>query len=353
MPFYVRILILLAAIVFVGIVGVIDVATGLIPDLTILYLVPIMTVTAYANLRLGLFVAVLAAIAEFVSNVLTGLALGVDLLADAILHLIIFVLGAILIDRLLTQLKTITDLESRRSYDLNVAREVHESLFKPFPNEFRNLSIGKRLAFAREIGGDYYHIRTINNSLFLCIADISGKSIAAALFSTLLHKSIGDALDRTGDLKKIIELVNSQVQPTLPDNMFITMFCCMIDEKTIDFVNAGHEPPLLYSKQSNKTELLKSSITLPIGIEENLIIELRSLPFSSGDILLAVTDGITESETFIENPFETLEAMLLEDVDREPQDIADNIFNKACPIGPAEPLDDIVIICIKKYSQVL
>jgi len=350
MSYYVKILILLAAIVLVVIIGAIDTATGFIPDLTILYLIPIIAVTVYINLRFGLVIAILSSVAESVSNFLIGLAFGIAFLLDTTLHLLIFVLGAIVIDRFFTQLRTITDLESRRSYDLNVAKDVHASLFIPFPKEFRNIKIGMKIAFAREIGGDYYHIRAIDNSLFLSIADISGKSISAALFSALLHKSISDALDRTSDLAKIIEHVNSYVRPILPDNMFITLFCCIVGNEAIDFVNAGHEPPLLYSKLSNKVELLKSSVTLPIGIEETLVIELESRPFNSGDILLAVTDGITESKAFIKEPFETLEAIFLENVASDPQDIADNIFYKALPSGSTGPLDDIIIVCIKRFS---
>ncbi|MBE0447884.1 MAG: serine/threonine-protein phosphatase [Actinobacteria bacterium] len=343
-----RLLIIISTLAFTIVVGYIDVVTGLIPDLTVLYLVPIIAGTIFIGLSYGLIVAMIAAIAEFTSNVQLGIGIDISLITDAILHLLIFLLGVILTDRLLTQLRVITEFEQKRSYDIDLAKEIHGSVFTPFPAEYGDLTIGTKLAFARELGGDYYHFSGLNDRLFFCIADISGKGIAAALFSALLHQNIIDALKHSDDLADIVAVVNSRMHAALPDNMFITLFCSLIRGEAISFINAGHEPPLLYSRQQNSVKLLESRTTLPIGIQPDLRIEPEIEAFNSGDILLAVTDGVTESATFLDSPFKKLETLLRENSDASPQYIADIIYNRANPDGLEQPSDDIIIACIKR-----
>jgi len=346
----IKALIVIGALALIIIIGFIDFVTGLLPDLTILYLIPIVFVTAFAGMRYGLFVAIAAGIAELTANILFGVDLGIILFFDATLHILVFLLGVFATDRLITQLRAITELEQKRTHDLEIAREIQRSVFTPFPPEYKDLTIGSRITFARELGGDYYHFADFNGKLFFCIADISGKGMAASLFSVLLHESIIDALKHSNSLAGIVSRVNTRMHASLPDNMFITLFCCFINSETISFINAGHEPPLLYSRQYDTVKLLESPTTLPVGIRPDLEIGVISEIFASGDILLAVTDGVTESAAFSEDPFEKLEVLLRGAKDQTPKDIAGIVFNRAIPAGQGFPADDIIVTCIKRQS---
>lgn len=116
MSFALRIIAVIGALVFVAVVMLIDIITGLVPDLTILYLIPIIIVTASAGLPYGVVIVLAAAVAELLANLQLGMRLDIDLLLDTILHLFVFVLGAVFTDRLVNQFRTITQLEQRRSY---------------------------------------------------------------------------------------------------------------------------------------------------------------------------------------------------------------------------------------------
>lgn len=250
---------------------------------------------------------------------------------------------------MLTQYKTIAELEQRRGQDLAIAKGAYESVLIPPPTQYNNLAIGTKVAFARELGGDYYYFADSGDDrLFFCIADISGKSIAAALFSALLHQSIRNVLEDTLDLTEIVESVNANMYASLPDTMFVTLFCALIDDGSISYVNAGHEPPLFYSRRTNEMHLLQSYVPMPIGILQDLRIEKKSVPFEPGDILLAVTDDVTESEAFRDDPFGTLKNVLEEQTSSNPENIADIVFRKAIPKDRGAPADDIIIACIKK-----
>lgn len=348
MPKIGRALIILLTLAAAIGVSILDVVTGLRPDISILYLIPVIAGAVFVSFRYGLLVAAVAAAAELFFHIELGAGHGARLYLDVLFHFSVFVLGAVLISRLIIQLRTIAELEQIRTRDLNIAKEVHRSVFAPVPTHYGNLVIGAKLTFARELGGDYYHFAETEDGLVFFIADISGKSVAAALFSALLNDVVIDALEHSTDLATIFATVNSRISTTLPENMFVTMFCAFINEEAIRFINAGHEPALLFSKKDGTVKLLESQMTLPIGVQPDLKIEPSVESFVSGDVLLAVTDGVTESEAFKEKPLEKLKILVRENSDSDPQEIANLVYARAA-VGASENLpDDIVITCVKR-----
>lgn len=329
-------------------IGLADALTHISPDITILYLVPIIIATVYLGLAYGLFVSFASAVGELVFHTELGITHGTNLTLDLILHFLVFTLVALLTGRLIVQLRIIRELEQRRGFELDIARTVHTSVFTPYANHYKNLAVVSKVAFARELGGDYYRVATVGDKLFFCIADISGKSISAALFSAMLHQNITEALEHTSNLTELVARVNARIYPSLPENMFITLFCCLFDDTSISFVNAGHETPLLYAKQTDTIERFESRMTLPLGIVPDLVIETKSAPFLAGDILLAFTDGVTDSENFRDMPYERLEASLYANSNSSPQDIVTIIYQKTISGNRGTPFDDIVITAVKR-----
>lgn len=331
-------------------IGIVDV-TGYLPEITILALIPIIAGTYYLGFGYGVFVAMIAAVSELIAHLLleTG-ARHTEVIANTISHTFIYILTAALIARLVRQLGTITRLEEQRNNDIDIAQKVHGSVFAPIPSQFGNMSIGSKVAFARELGGDYYFVTSIEERLFICLADISGKSIAAALFAALLNQSVTESLEHTSDLSALVDRINSRISSAFPEDMFVTMFCALISADELSYVNAGHPPPLLYSNQEGSLKLLQSRHALPIGIIPELKIESAIESFRPGEVLLATTDGITESRAFRDRPQEKLKEVLKQNADAEAQDLTDHIFAKAVPEDMKNPLDDVIVICIKRQS---
>ncbi|MCL4473269.1 MAG: serine/threonine-protein phosphatase [Actinobacteria bacterium] len=332
-------------------IGVADVSDFL-PELTAFVLIPVIAGTYYIGFRYGVFVALAAAVTELIAHI--ELATGVghsEVIFNTATHTFIYILTAALIAGLIRQLRTITSLEEQRNTDLELAKAVHESVFAPVPDVYGTLSIGSRVAFARELGGDYYFLKGLDGKLFLCIADISGKSTAAALFAALLNQSVIEALQRTADLSVLVEKVNFSISPSLPEDMFVTMFCAFISDEDLSYVNAGHPPPLLYSKGEGSTKMLLSGDVLPLGVGPDLVIEAVTESFRPGDILLATTDGITESDAFKERSYEKLQALLNRNADADVSELTEAVFSQAVPAGTKNPHDDIIVVCIKRQPK--
>jgi phosphoserine phosphatase RsbU/P len=147
------------------------------------------------------------------------------------------------------------------------------------------------------VGGDYYDYIPINKNQFLiCVADVSGKGIPAALMMSNFQASLRTLLRQTPNLKEIVEALNFQVMENTKGEKFITFFGAIYDIslKTMVYVNAGHNAPILMDKK-NGIRLLEEGSTvlgamnpLPF-MNEGFITDLDDFT------LFAYTDGLTET----------------------------------------------------------
>lgn len=146
------------------------------------------------------------------------------------------------------------------------------------------------------VGGDYYDYIPINKNQFLiCVADVSGKGIPAALMMSNFQASLRTLLRQTPNIKEIVEALNYQVMENTKGEKFITFFGAIYDIslKTMVYVNSGHNAPILMDK--NGIRLLEEGSTvlgamnpLPF-INEGFITDLEDFT------LFAYTDGLTET----------------------------------------------------------
>ncbi len=344
-----QLLVALGVAAAVALVGWLDTVTGLRPDVTVLYLVPIGLATYAFGLWPGLLVAAIAAIAEILSHPGGEGFSETAIVADAATHLAVFVLAAVVADTLLRQLARIRRLEHRRDFDLAVAREVYETTLEPPVTERSDVEVGFRQTSAFELGGDYAYLSDTRGGVFLCIGDISGKGTAAALFAVALHQTVLEALQDTDDPARVADSVNRRLHLATPGQMFVTLFCALIENGEVRYVNAGHEPPLVLPP-SGEPRPLVSEHTLPLGIQSDMEAEAAAVPFPPGSLLLAVTDGVTESPRMQPDPRGRLATLLSARRGAQPREVADAVFAAAAPLPGESQQDDITVLCIRRLA---
>ena len=105
---------------------------------------------------------------------------------------------------------------------------------------------------AREAGGDLYDYTEADGKLILCIGDVSGKGISAALFMTQVISLFRSAAKRSTEPHFIVSSINDVLAENNPDMTFCTLFVATIDGNDLTFCNAGHNPPLLLPPQNRK-----------------------------------------------------------------------------------------------------
>jgi sigma-B regulation protein RsbU (phosphoserine phosphatase) len=220
------------------------------------------------------------------------------MVADAAAHMAVFALAAVATARLLAQLTAVRALQQRQDAEIGIARVLHEATTAVDMPDDPRFEIASRLQVARELGGDLVLLRRTSRGLFLCVSDISGKGVPAALFTALLRSALTDALEESCDPGDVVRRVNSRVHAALPPEMFVTMFCCLLSGPELTYVNAGHEPGFLLRNDGGETSDLLSRDGMPVGIQPTLVIPTTSLPFMPNDIFVSFTDGVTDSPAF-------------------------------------------------------
>jgi sigma-B regulation protein RsbU (phosphoserine phosphatase) len=148
------------------------------------------------------------------------------------------------------------------------------------------------------VGGDYYDlIQKTKDKVYFCIADVSGKGIAAALLMSNFQAALRTLLRSNADFETLVRQLNYTLFDNTKGERFITFFLGEFDFQTHDlrFVNAGHNPPILCWEDSGKTELLEAGTTILGAFEELPFLEIGKRENLERFTIHLYTDGLTES----------------------------------------------------------
>jgi len=239
--------------------------------------------------------------------------------------------------------------------ELDIASSVQKLLFPKELPENEHLNIFASYIPHRNVGGDYYDFIPISNSEFLlCIADVSGKGMAAAILMANFQASLRTIIRRTINLKLITNELNYQVLQSANGESFITFFVAIYNQrnKELRYVNAGHNPPFLMTEEDNiqaleeGTTILGSFKKLPF-LNEGVVKDLQEF------LLFSYTDGLTEAFDNEDEPFspERLEEFLKRNHSKLPRDLHKKLLNEVNTfVGDREFGDDITILSCKVKS---
>jgi sigma-B regulation protein RsbU (phosphoserine phosphatase) len=181
--------------------------------------------------------------------------------------------------------------------ELEIASDVQQFLF---PEKLPNTEILKVEASYLphdRIGGDYYDYVPINKNQFLiCVADVSGKGIPAALMMSNFQASLRTLLRQTPNLTDIVEALNFQVLENAKGEKFITFFAAIYDIhlKSMVYVNSGHNPPILVDRKYG-IRFLEEGSTVLGALHPLPFVNEGFIPDLDDFLLFCYTDGLTET----------------------------------------------------------
>ena len=157
---------------------------------------------------------------------------------------------------------------------------------------------------AREVGGDFYDFFPIDDTHFAFImADVSGKGITAALYMMSAKAMIKNMLQAGYPIVEAINKANRGLCDNHARGMFVTAFIGILDihKGTVQYVNAGHCPPLHLTKKGYDYVTVVRNLVL--GITPNYQYESGEFTLKDKDRLFLYTDGVTEAQTAAEKLF--------------------------------------------------
>ncbi|HMG72331.1 MAG TPA: SpoIIE family protein phosphatase [Pyrinomonadaceae bacterium] len=187
--------------------------------------------------------------------------------------------------------------------ELSEAREIQEALL---PKELPSIS-GFDLAFAWKpasaVGGDYFDVIELSDRhTAICIADVAGKGMPAALVMSNMQAVLKSTASDVVSPAQLCERVNSIVCDNIVANRFISFFYAILDNQTrkLSYVNAGHCPPMLM-RDSGCLRMKEGGPVL--GIFPNHRYVQEEVELISGDRLVLFTDGVTEARNSSDKEF--------------------------------------------------
>ena len=182
--------------------------------------------------------------------------------------------------------------KNRMQKEIEIVGEIQKTLLSQ--NKKENFPIAGINIPAKVVSGDFYNFSDLGDGKFgFGVADVSGKGIKSSLLmskASSLYRCLSKTIFSAADL---LNLLNSEICETAARGMFVTMLIGIYDsnKKELLLANAGHEPPLIHSKDGKFTNYTEAGP--PLGIMSKIKYKETKIKFSESSMYV-FTDGITE-----------------------------------------------------------
>ncbi|MBZ0199002.1 MAG: SpoIIE family protein phosphatase [Ignavibacteriaceae bacterium] len=256
----------------------------------------------------------------------------------------------------------IISLENRRLFkealekqkmeeELEIARDIQRNLLPKNLPAFSNFDIAAVNVSSKQVGGDYYDVIQLNeNNCCVAIADVSGKGVPASLLMANIQAFLKVICKHGMNIDEATALINDLITDNTSDGKFITFFWGIInnDEKTFEYTNAGHNPPLLV-RDGKISKFEKGGIIL--GVMKTMMPYLKeTVKLKKDDVLILFTDGVSEAMNRNGDEFsdERLEHQAIKLAEKSADEILTAIQTEVQNFtSGAAQSDDITIMVVK------
>jgi len=235
--------------------------------------------------------------------------------------------------------------------ELKFASDIQQKLLPKENPAVEGYDISGKSSPAKEVGGDYFDFIPIeNDKVVLCLGDVSGKGMPAALLMSNLQATLRGQALFTNSAGQCMTNANKLIYRSTDEQKFATLFYGILDynSDTFDFSNAGHDPPYLINKKET-IRLSKGGTVL--GFLDNYEYEEDSVKLNSGDTIVMYSDGITEALNEKDEEFgeERLLSIINKNINKKSIEIIAEVIKSVKSFAQDMPQsDDITIVVIKK-----
>ena len=248
------------------------------------------------------------------------------------------------------KLEETTAVKERIESELRIARDIQMSMLPNMFPDYPGLDIYGSMTPAKEVGGDLYGYYLVDNKLYFCLGDVSGKGVPASLFmaqTTRLFRTLAAQLMKPAEMAT---RMNAALSENNDQGMFVTMFIGLVDLKTgrMDFCNCGHNPPVVGA--GSNVHFLEMEPNAPIGLwpelefQGEVFDDIRNIPF------FFYTDGLNEAENLSNDQFteEHMMSILQNGNFGSAKAVVNFMRNEVEKFrNGAEPNDDLTMLCLK------
>lgn len=237
--------------------------------------------------------------------------------------------------------------------ELELASEMQSMLFPSSLPSDKNIDTAAFYLPHQQVGGDYYDFIWLNENEFaFCVADVSGKGVAAALLMSNFQANLRVLFSHTSSLTDLVRELNTKVMANAKGEKFITLFIAKYNlvTRTLTYVNAAHNPPLLAS--GNSVSTLKIGCTGLGMFDEIDKIKEGIVNLSPGTTIVCYTDGLTELENDKGEDFgiDSLKELIKNNQNLNMMELNTLIMQTVMKYKQSRPyIDDIALFSLKAF----
>ena len=180
--------------------------------------------------------------------------------------------------------------------DQAALREVQQGLLPKTMPAIPGCELSGVCLAASTVGGDYFDaVKLVDGQLGLCVGDVSGKGLPAALLMANLQAAVHAYADNGIEPRTLCQKVNHIICGNIAVDRFITFFYATLDvaSQRLRYTNAGHNAPVIVHRDGSYERLETGGLVL--GVDLRAGYEQGDLDLACGDRLVLFTDGVTEA----------------------------------------------------------
>lgn len=238
--------------------------------------------------------------------------------------------------------------------EVELAAEIQRTLVPTRLPSGKNYQLSSIYKPHFAVGGDYYDVVEFpDGTIVFCIADITGKGVAAAMLMANFQANLRALVTRCQTLEEIVQEMNAAVFRVTQGDRFITLFLARYDtdSRTLHYINAGHTPPMLLS--NGDVALLKNGCTVLGWMPDLPFLEIGGVCLTGEATLFTYTDGLTDVRNDAGEDFseERLIAFLQANHHLGAKDMNNRLLEHVEIFREHQPLpDDVTVLTCKMFQ---
>jgi sigma-B regulation protein RsbU (phosphoserine phosphatase) len=243
---------------------------------------------------------------------------------------------------------------------LEIARQVQSELLPSLTKKYNGVDLATEYTPAEQVGGDFYDVFQVKNvGTALVMGDVSGKGVPAALLTGVIHGAVRSSLwfESPALHESESQELNRLLCESASQERYASMFWCYYDPsvRSLNYVNAGHCPPLLVRGNGSGVEISSLREGGPVlGMLPDAQYEHARVEVSAGDILVMYSDGLVEAANSHGEEYgeDRLREVLATGIEKSADAIRRSILNSLAAFSGASKLRDDLTIVVAHFVPV-
>jgi sigma-B regulation protein RsbU (phosphoserine phosphatase) len=236
-----------------------------------------------------------------------------------------------------------------QEHEIAEARAIQEGFLPKEIPQMAGYEIASAWQSARVVGGDYFDVLPFEPETFgLCIADVAGKGLPAAMLMSNLQAAVRGLASPEVSPDHLCARLNALLCRNMASDRFVTFFYAQLEgaSRRLRYTSAGHNPPFVLHQDGSHERLDEGGGVLGVFVNQTFHVGLAQL--QPGDRVVLYTDGVTEASNGADEEFgeERLLQVLQENRGSTAQELQKRILHAASDFSGGMWRDDATLLVV-------